>query len=205
MEKLYSPKEAGVLLGVKTQTIRQMDINGRIKCIKTSGGKRRIPENEIRRLIGISTLKKAIIYARVSSYDQKKNGDLQRQINTLQENYKNIFQSIEIISDIGSGLNENRKGLKSLLNLIINRQITDILITHEDRLTRFGFKYLKLFFESYDVTIHVLNENINKSVEKELTDDLITIISSFSGRLYGLRSHQSNRLKKVVKETLEDL
>lgn len=203
MEKLYSPKEAGKLLGITPQTIRLMDKSGKLRCVRTSGNKRRVPESEIRRLLGESVQRKLLIYARVSSHDQKQKGDLQRQADKLNEDFSKEFQDIEVITDVGSGLSEKRKGLQKLFKLVIAREITDVGITYEDRLTRFGFKYLQPFFESYGVKIHILNENDKKSIEQELTDDLIAIITSFSGKLYGLRSHKTRKIRESVKKALK--
>jgi len=81
-------------------------------------------------------------------------------------------------------------------------QITDIAVTYRDRLTRFGFGYPENFFSGYGVTIHVVDgEDDRKSLQEELVDDLISIVTSFSGRLYGLRSHsKAQALVEAVRE-----
>ena len=115
----------------------------KIKYIKTPGGKYRYPESEIRRLLGEQMPKgKVAVYARVSSVDQKE--DLEKQKRKLVEHAKSKgYQDIEVIEDLASGLNENRKGLSKLFKLVTKRQIEAVFITYKDRLTRFGFKYLE--------------------------------------------------------------
>jgi predicted site-specific integrase-resolvase len=107
------------------------------------------------------------------------------------------------ISDIGSGLNAERKGLQRLLQLAQDRRIVEVVVTYQDRLTRFGFEYLQAFFMTCGVRLTVLDANEETTPEKELTDDLIAIISSFSGRLYGLGSHKQKELVQCARQALK--
>ncbi|WP_256989146.1 IS607 family transposase [Bacillus sp. EB106-08-02-XG196] len=180
----------------------------KIAIVRTLGGRRRIPLSEIERLQGNvkKTQRKVAIYARVSSNEQKQKGDLKRQISFLSENLPSDFLVVETLSDVGSGLNDHRKGLLKLMNLAKERIITDVAIRYKDRLTRFGYAYLEEYFKSHDVTIHVLDsEETTKSAQEELADDLISIITSFSGKLYGLRSKKHKELQKTAKETIVDV
>lgn len=106
------------------------------------------------------------------------------------------------ITDVASGLSDKRVGLLRLMEMARQGKVTDIAVTHKDRLTRFGFGYLESFFSGYGVAIHVVDgEDDKKSLQEELVDDLISIVTSFSGRLYGLRSHSKARdLVKAVKD-----
>jgi predicted site-specific integrase-resolvase len=98
------------------------------------------------------------------------------------------------VSDVASGLSDKRRGLLTLMDLARRGEITDIAVTYRDRLTRFGFGYLEEFFRGYGVTTHVLDgQQDRKSVQEELVDDLLAIVTSFSGKLYGLRSHRRAR------------
>jgi putative resolvase len=209
MDKLLTMKEAKQLLGVSTKTIQNWDRAGIIEVVRTPGGRRRIPLSEIERLRGKSPLsqkKKIAIYARVSSNEQKQKGDLERQINFIKDNLGEGFLLIEILSDVGSGLNDKRKGLHKLMKLAKENEITDIAIRYKDRLTRFGYGYLEEFFNSHSVTIHILDQEEEiKTAQEELADDLISIITSFSGKLYGLRSKKHKELKEIAKESIMDV
>jgi len=194
MERSYNPREAGRILGVKTHTIQVWDRQGRIKCIRLPTGRRRIPESEIRRLLNIAEQRKEAIYARVSSHDQK--SDLEKQIQLL----KNKAPQAEVYSDIKSGLNFRRKNLLKLLDDVTDRRISKIYLTYEDRLARFGFDLIQWLCSKYGTKIVVVNGKEAISPQEELVQDLIAIITSFSAKLYGLRSHKTKRLLAAVKE-----
>lgn len=209
MEKLLTMKQAKELLGVTTKTIQNWDKEGKIIIARTPGGRRRIPLSEIERIQkGITVLSecKMVLYARVSSNEQKQKGDLDRQIEFLSKNIKPKYMLVDTITDVGSGLNDKRKGLAKLMKMAKEKEITDIAIRYKDRLTRFGYHYLEEYFTSHGVTIHVLDtEETTKTVQEELADDLISIITSFSGKLYGLRSKKHKELQKAAKETILDV
>ena len=139
MDKLYTMRQASELVGMTVRYLQILDKKGKIECVRTPGGRRRIPESEIMRLRGkIKRDCRWAIYARVSSHEQKNKGDLQRQIEYLQKLVPTEAKEIKIISEIGSSLNDKRKGLKTLMDGVIAGEITDIAITDKDRLTRFG-------------------------------------------------------------------
>lgn len=137
------------------------------------------------------------IYARVSSKKQK--DDLKRQINYLKifavdHNPKNLI----VKSDIGSGLNDNRKELNQLLNLVQNDKINRIFIMYKDRLTRFGFNYIKQICDFHNTEIIIVsNEENDKSLQEELADDIIAMIHSSSDRLHGMRHKISKATDKI--------
>jgi len=112
------------------------------------------------------------------------------------------WRDIDEVTDVASGLSDKRPGLLRLMETARQGKITDIAVAYKDRLTRFGFGYLERFFSGYGVALHVVDgEDDRKSLQEELVDDLITIVTSFSGRLYGLRRHSKARpLVKAVKE-----
>ena len=201
-------KEAKELLGVSTKTIQNWDKAGIISVVRTPGGRRRIPLSEIERIRGVSSSqkKKLAIYARVSSNEQKQKGDLERQINFVKENLDEEFLLVDTLSDVGSGLNDKRKGLHKLMKLAKEKEITDVAIRYKDRLTRFGYGYLEEYFNSHGVTIHVLDQEEEiKKAQEELADDLISIITSSSGKLYGLHSKKHKELQKTAKESIMDV
>jgi predicted site-specific integrase-resolvase len=114
------------------------------------------------------------------------------------------YQNIEVIEDIASGLNENRKGLYKLFKMVTEKQIEAVFITCKDRLTRFGFKYLEAFFSSYGCRIETIDSEEVKEPQQELVKDLIAIVTSFAGRIYGAGSHKKRRVVEAVKSAIGD-
>ena len=200
--RLYRTGEVAKRLGVSTMTVRRWIKEGKINAHRI-GKEYRVPESEVLRLLEGKLLDKVVIYARVSSRDQKE--DLERQVEYL-KNYCSTkgYHVAKIITDISSGLNENRKGLKQLFKLVENGEVTRVIITYKDRLTRFGFKYLEQYFNSHGVEIEVIFDDEEKTPEKELVEDLLAIVTSFAGKLYGARSHKKKRLVEAVKNALRD-
>ena len=202
-EKLYTVKQASEVLGVHPKTIQKWDREGKIKVVRTPGGRRRIPESEIKRLLGLKPEEGLIIgYARVSNHTQK--DYLERQIEVIREYARERGWQVQILKDVGSGLNENRKNYRKLLELVAKGEVSKVIITYPDRLIRFGFKTLEFFFQQHGTEIIVLHEK-GKTPREELVEDLITIISHFAGKLYGMRSHKYKKLKESVKKLLTEV
>lgn len=106
---------------------------------------------------------------------------------------------LKVYQEVGSGLNDNRKELLKVINLVLKGDVSRIFVTYKDRLTRFGFNYLETVCKYNDTEIIVISkEENNKSIEEELAEDLISIIHSFSGKLYGLRG----KVKKAIDKDL---
>jgi len=201
MERLYTMKEASRLLGVSVRTIQRWDKEGKIRCVRTIGGKRRVPESEIKRILGIHEERRIVGYARVSSHTQKDN--LERQIELIRKYAKERNWEIEILKDIGSGLKEDRRNFQKLLRMVINKEVSKVIVAYPDRLTRFGFKILEEFLKSYGTEIVVINRE-EKTPQEELVEDLITIISHFAGKLYGMRSHKYRKVVNGAKKLIQD-
>lgn len=203
--KLIKPKQACDLLGITIKTLQNWDHQGKIKIVRSPSNRRLIPMSEVYRLLDqIENDGLTILYARVSSYDQKHKGDLDRQVASLAEAASD-FRKIKVITDVGSGLNDKRKGLLKVMEMAKRREIDCIMVTYKDRLTRFGFNYLETFFTAFDVEIIVLNDTfVDKSPQEEMIEDLMSIISSFAGKLYGLRSRKHTQVTKKTKEILLD-
>nr|MDO8082220.1 IS607 family transposase [Candidatus Freyarchaeota archaeon] len=202
-EKLYSTGKTAKMLGIHFLTLKKWIYKGKVKAVKTLGGQYRIPESEIRRLLGQPTPKnQAVIYARVSSADQKE--DLKRQKETLQEHAKEKgYQVVAVFEDTASGLNENRRGLGKMFDTLRTNAADIVLITWKDRLTRFGFEYLKSHVEDLGARIETVNEQQEeKTPQEELVEDLLAIVTSFSGRLYGMRSNKTKKVVETVKRTI---
>jgi putative resolvase len=198
MEKLYTLKEVKKLLGVTTKTIQRWDKEGKIRVVRTIGGRRRIPESEIKRILGLKEERVVVGYARVSSTTQK--DDLERQKQLLHSYAKDRgYGEIQILSDVGSGLNENRKGFLKLLEMVAERKVSKVIIAYKDRLTRFGFETLRKLFQAFGTAIEVVNSE-EETPQEELVEDLITIVSHFAGKLYGMRSHKYKEVVEGVRK-----
>lgn len=212
MNKLLTLQEASEILNVSKKALRGWDNSGKLKAVKTFGGHRRYNEDDIRKLSGESekveiTNKPIAIYGRVSSHEQKQKGDLDRQCQRLSEYCaKHKYQVDHIIKDVGSGLSDTRVGFLKLINLVIERKINKVVIEHKDRLTRFQYEILVKFFNSYDVLIECL-EVPDKDSEEEFVNDIMMLMASFSGKLYGRRSakrRQENKEKKSARESISN-
>ena len=203
---MLRPKEACKLLGVSYVTLRRWIKERKIRAVRTLGGKYRIPESEVKRLLsGVETREvRAVIYTRVSSSDQKK--DLERQIQYLMQ-YCSAkgYKVVDVLSDIASGLKTNRRGLMKLFNYVVNKQVDVVVITYKDRLTRFGFEYLDYFFKQYGVGIEVVYCVEPRDAYQELVEDLLAIVTSLAGKLYGMRSHKKKKLIQGFKKLLEEV
>ena len=200
MKSYLTISEAAEYLSVCTKTLRRWDKTGKLNCFRTPGGHRRIAIVEIERLVqgtsgGLQTQTTAI-YTRVSSHKQKQKGDLERQVQTVEQHcLQQVYQDIQVFQDAASGLNTERKGLQQLCRAIECGKIKRVVITYKDRLTRFGFEYLTGYFKSHGTNVEVIHQDKEVTPEKELVDDLIAIVTAFSGCVHGLRSHAKKRLR----------
>jgi putative resolvase len=198
MERLYTLKEAKKLLGVTTRTIQRWDKEGKIRVVRTVGGRRRVPESEIKRILGLKEERAVVGYARVSSATQK--DDLGRQKQLIHSYAKDKgYDEIQILSDVGSGLNEKRKGFLKLLEMVAERKVSNVIVAYKDRLTRFGFETLRKLFQAFETEIEVINSE-EKTPKGELVEDLITIVSHFAGKLYGMRSRKYKEVVEGVRK-----
>lgn len=202
----YKTGEVAKMLGISIPTVIRYCEQGTIKHIKNQYGHRRIEASDFFDYLltigqGVDDTeqnKYDVIYARVSTYKQAGRGDLNRQIEAVKlfaidYNVRNLL----IKKDIGSGLDDNRKNLNELIGLIQQGKVNRLFITYKDRLTRFGFNYIKKICDFHEVEIIVVSDvKDKKSESEELVEDIIALIDSFSGKFYGLR--------EKVKEGLED-
>jgi predicted site-specific integrase-resolvase len=142
-------------------------------------------------------IKKRICYCRVSSKKQKE--DLARQV----EYMKNKYPDYDIITDIGSGLNYNRIGLKKILELAINNEIEEIVIAYKDRLTRFGYELIEWIIEKYSGgKITIVNKSEEETPADELTKDITTIMNVYVAKINGLRKYK-NKIKQKIKQKIK--
>lgn len=191
----YKTGEVAKILGLSTKTIMTYDKDGRLKFQRTSTGRRVITRNDLLNYLEKHNLltkdignRRDVIYARVSSQKQKKTGDLDRQALFIVENVKDLKNPI-ILKEVGSGLNDKRKQIQVLIKMIMNDEVNKVYVTYKDRLTRFGFNYLNTICNTKGVEIVVVKDiSKEKSVQEELAEDIMSLLASFSGKLYGLRS-----------------
>ena len=203
-QKLLRIGAAAHELGLHPITVRRWIKSGRIQTVQM-GREVRVPRAEIERMVGSKfTGRLVVLYGRVSGHGQK--ADLDTQLERLQTwaATERRGQETLVLSDIGSGLKAGRRHLQRLLKLICEDKVAEVAITYEDRLTRFGQEYLETLFACFDVTLTVLEPGEEKTPEQELTDDLLALIASFSGRLYGMRSHKQQALVACAKQVLAE-
>ena len=201
------PREVCRRLGISYSILSRWVREGRIRAIRTAGGVFRVPESEVRRIaegLPISKEVRAVVYASVSSADQK--SDLERQAEYLiQYCSSKGYRAVDVLSDAASGLKTDRKRLLKLFDYVINRQVDVVVVTYRNRLTRFGFEYLERFFKQYGVRVEVVFGEEPKDAYQELVEDLIEIVTSFAGELYGMRSHRKRKLVEGFKKLLEEV
>jgi predicted site-specific integrase-resolvase len=165
---------------------------------KTRGGTRYYDYAE---LVGLeSKAKPTIGYVRVSSHDQK--ADLDRQHAIVESYCAAKGWRTEIIRDMGSGMNYRKKGLNKLLKLILRKEIRRLVLTHKDRLLRFGAELVFALCEQQGVEIVIIHRGEPPSFEEELAQDVLEIITVFSARLYGSRSHKNEKLMENLKNAI---
>ena len=193
---IYKPGEFAKLLNVTVTTLQRWDREGVLKAYRNPKNRRFYTEQQLKEFMGESSDKNSgrnVIYARVSNKSQT--DDLENQIDFL-KTYTNASGIIvdEVISETGSGLNYKRKKWNQLLDAVMQREISKIFIAYKDRFIRFGYDWFESFCQKHGTEIVVVH-NEKTSPEKELIDDLISIIHAFSLRIYGLRKY-----KKKIKD-----
>ena len=193
--------EAADLLGVSTKTLRRWEKEGKMKSQRTAGGHRRYAVQDL--IGGKKTKGTTLCYARVSSHDQKE--DLKRQCMVLESYSASQGFSFELIQDLGSGMNYKKKGLNRLLKLLCTGNIDRLVITHKDRLLRFGSELVFAICEIFGIEVVIINKSADSSYEEDLTSDVLEIITVFSARLYGSRSHKNKNIMKELNAVSEKL
>lgn len=207
MGKLVNISEAARILGVTTTTLRNWDKKGLLKPDELTKGKARRYRIESLRNINRNIIftkddLKTIAYARVSSHDQKE--DLNQQVQLLELYCAKHGYKYEVIQDIGSGMNYYKKGLTKLIDLILDNQVQRLILTHKDRLLRFGAELVFSICEAKNVEVIIINQgDETPSFEEELAKDVLEIITIFSARLYGSRSKKNKKLISDLEKVVE--
>lgn len=199
--------DAAKFLGVSISTLRRWEKEGKLIPEKTPGGHRRYDKDVLLSFINKKkNIKLTIAYARVSSHDQKE--DLNRQVENISNYCFARGYQFKVISDLGSGLNYNKKGLQELIELICSNEIERIVINYKDRLIRYGYELIEEVCKHHNVAIEIINHTEDKTYDQELVEDMLSIVTVFSSRLYGSRSHKGKKIedeiKKIILENVTD-
>jgi putative resolvase len=195
--------EASKLIGVAVSTMRRWESEGRLIPERTEGGHRRYDRDALLNYKYHKENKKLTVgYCRVSSSDQRE--DLSRQVKTVSDYCAAKGYQFKIIQDLGSGLNYNKKGLKELIDLICHKEIEKVVINYKDRLIRFGYEIIEQLCFINDVDIEIINYSEDKNHEEELVEDVLSVITVFSARLYGSRSHKTKKITETNKQLFKE-
>jgi predicted site-specific integrase-resolvase len=192
-------------LGVSITTLRRWEEAGKIVPERTANGHRRY---DLAKLTGMvprleRSEKLTVGYARVSSHDQKE--DLKRQIELLESFCSCNGWTYEIIKDLGSGMNCRKPGLRQLIKRICTGDVGRLVLTHKDRLLRFGADFVFSVCEHFGTEIVIINTSEEVSFEDELVNDVLEIITVFSARLYGSRSRKNKKLIDSLREAASNV
>jgi excisionase family DNA binding protein len=204
MEGRYlSVREFAEHLGVSRSTVISWIKSNKIIAYNVHG-RWRIPYSEVEKILkGVQRIRRLAIYARVSSNAQK--DDLEGQVEALKLWAAKNFPQAEyvVVTDVASGLNEGRRGLKKLIEVARRREIDAVVVAHEDRLTRFGFEYLKTLFNVLGVELFVAFEEEPKGYRQELVEDFVEVVTSFAAKIYGKRSRKYKKVTSFIEELVK--
>ncbi len=191
--------------GVSQETLRRWEKSGKILVERTLKGHRRfdLSRSSMTSHKNSDSKKLTLGYARVSSHDQKE--DLVRQAQVLESFCGTNGWVYEIIQDLGSGLNFQKRGLKKLIQNICSGNIDRLVLTHKDRLLRFGSELIFSLCEQFGIEVVIMNKSEETRFEDDLVQDVLEIITVFSARLYGTRSRKNQKLLQALKQAAENV
>lgn len=200
MTKLVPISDAASSLGVSTSTLRRWEAGGRLMPIRTEGGQRHYDLAVLRPgfVHDAPAPRRTLAHARVSSHDQR--ADLERQKAVLELVCVSQGWTFEVLADLGSGMNYHKKRLTRLLDAILEGSVGRLVLTHNDRLLRFGAELVCAICQAKEVEIVIINQGEDTGFEEDLAADVLGIITVFSARLYGSRSHRNRELIDGVRQ-----
>lgn len=205
---MISISEVSNLTGVTVKTLKIWDNEGKLKArYKTAGGHRRYDFDDIEAFVNLGSVKKidntkVFIYCRVSTKKQEQSGNLERQGERLIEYCKSHNYNVaEVFKEVASGLNDKRRELTKMLKRL--KEVNKIIIEYPDRLARFGYNYLKEFCDALDVSIEAVQQNEQLEPNEEMVNDLVSLVTCFSARLYGSRG--GRKIKKDIENSIKEL
>jgi putative resolvase len=178
-----------------------------VPTLITPNGHRRYSLGQIAPLLGQEPPRekaRCVVYARVSSAKQESDGNLDRQKQRLTEAaHQRGYELVRVVTEQASGLNEKRRGLKTLMSMAEQRRIDVVLIEFQDRLARFGYAYLARYFNSHSVRVETVSSKPADDATTELVQDMLAIVTCFSARLYGQRSQAFRRKVQQTMTTFQ--
>ena len=206
-DRLIGIAKAAEMLDVCEDSLRRWDANGTFKAEHTPGGHRKYRLSEVEKRIGVLTEEQpepkdtslVAVYCRVSSHDQKEKGDLDRQkARVLQHCVDKKYTVVEVFEETGSGMNDTRPKLHRMVDLAVQGKISKVIVEHCDRLTRFNFKLVERLFTDHGVSVECIEAVLGQSFEAELVKDMLTLMASFSAKIYGKRSANNRKAKEAL-------
>lgn len=197
---MYTVSEFAKKVGVTVHTVQRWDRDGKLTARRTHTNRRYYTDEDVAHVLGYvlpPPTRRTVAYCRVSSQSQKADLVNQRQLVEQFCVARGLIVD-EWIEEVGGGLNLKRRKFLKLIEAIIDQDIKILVIAHKDRLARFGYDLIAHLCEKYACELLVMNSE-SLSPQEELVQDLMTIIHTFSSRLYGLRNY-----KKALQKALED-
>jgi predicted site-specific integrase-resolvase len=188
MDNYVNGKTASNRLGISINTLRSYADKGKIDVIKTKGGIRRYNiekyiKDNVNNPIEIETTYR-VCYCRVSSYSRK--DDLDRQVAYMQEKYPDF----EIVTDVGSGINFDRKGLQKIIDYAIEGKLEKLAIAYKDILCRIGYNLVEYILTKYSNTEIIIDNDKSETVNEEMSIDLMQIVTAYTAKINGMRSYK---------------
>ncbi|MCX5336518.1 IS607 family transposase [Streptomyces sp. NBC_00140] len=185
--------KAAKRLGIHPMTLRQWALDGKIPFAWV-GRERRFSSVDVENMkrasdFSTSRPRLELLYVRVSGSSGQESF-LEAQESELRAT--STGEIVKVVKDRGSGLKENRPGLNRVLAMVSDGSVTVVRVTHEDRLARFGVSWLKRLFAVYGVTVEVLHPK-KLGGRDELLEDFVSLVTTFAGRLYGMRSAENRK------------
>jgi len=196
----YSIRKFADLIDVNPQTLRNWDKEGKLKpaYVNPDTGYRYYSEEQLQEQLGKIAEEKIVVgYCRVSS--KKQQADLERQVQNMKTYLLAQGKPFKIVTDIGSGINYNKKGLNEVIDLVMDKKVSKIVVLYKDMLVRFGYELIKNICDKNNVSIEIIDHN-EKSEQEEVVEDLVQIITVFSCKLQGKRSKKTKELIKELKK-----
>jgi excisionase family DNA binding protein len=182
-------------LGVSTRTLRRYTQQGRLPDARSAGGRRIFRIGDLDAITRKPAVGRAVAYARVSSRRQQAEKELDRQVGRLRVH---AGKDVSVFTDVASGLSDRRAGLRKALGECMKPDVDRQLVEHPDRLARFGVGLIEYLLQGHRVAVVYTGQPEDESAESELVRDMLAIVSSFAGRLYGQRSAKTKRLRAAV-------
>lgn len=204
--KRYKVGEFAKFLNVTVKTLQNWDKQGTLKAYRTPTNQRFYTEEQLNQVLNFSNDNQGekyglkIGYCRVSTPNQKNNLENQEEYLRSYTNAKGVILD-EVLTDIGSGIDYNRKNFNKILELVEAKEVSEIYVTYKDRFVRFGFEWFNNFCEKHGAKIIILNQP-STSPEQELAEDLLNIATVFSTRNHDLRKYKTE-INKDLKKTNE--